>query len=179
MSRTAKIVSIEPPDPISDPRVEEILIEMNVEVLSANKKAIRSIHKWSIQLYHLCCIIGGMCFIPRGKFLTKRDIRRHSIGIASKDIILLLLNSKIWSLAPKLFHGQLVWYGVDRYVTLSHIQECIKMQMMQVKRQVSWRDDNGKMVLVDTPNTHHGDNLILLMIITGMVKCLESNILTS
>ena len=53
------------------------------------------------------------------------------------------------------------------------------MQMMQVKRQVSWRDDNGKMVLVDTPNTHHGDNLILLMIITGMVKCLESNILTS
>ena len=45
MSRTAKIVSIEPPDPISDPRVEEILMEMNVEVVSANKKAIRSIHK--------------------------------------------------------------------------------------------------------------------------------------
>ena len=88
MSRTAKIVSIEPPDPISDPRVEEILMEMNVEVMSANKKAIRSIHKWSTQLYYLCCIIGGMCFIPRGKFLTKRDIRRHSIGIASKDIIL-------------------------------------------------------------------------------------------
>jgi len=45
MSRTAKIVSIEPPDPISDPRVEEILMEMNAEVVSANKKAIRSIHK--------------------------------------------------------------------------------------------------------------------------------------
>ena len=39
MSRTAKIVSIEPPDPISDPRVEEILMEMNVEVVSANNKA--------------------------------------------------------------------------------------------------------------------------------------------
>ena len=89
MSRTAKIVSIEPPDPISDPRVEEILMEMNVEVVSANKKAIRSIHKWSIQLYYLCCIIGGMCFIPREKFLTKRDIRRQSLGILSKDIILL------------------------------------------------------------------------------------------
>ena len=88
MSRTAKIVSIEPPDPISDPRVEEILMEMNVEVVSANKKAIRSIHKWSIQLYYLCCIIGGMCFIPREKFLTKRDIRRQSLGILSKDIIL-------------------------------------------------------------------------------------------
>ena len=88
MSRTAKIVSIEPPDPISDPRVEEILMEMNVEVMSANKKAIRSIHKWSIQLYYLCCIIGGMCFIPREKFLTKRDIRRQSLGILSKDIIL-------------------------------------------------------------------------------------------
>ena len=45
MSRTAEIVSIEPPDPISDPRVEEILMEMNVEVVSVNKKAIRSIHK--------------------------------------------------------------------------------------------------------------------------------------
>ena len=88
MSRTAKIVSIEPPDPISDPRVEEILMEMNVEVVSANKKAIRSIHKWSIQLYYLCCIIGGMCFIPREKFLTKQDIRRQSLGILSKDIIL-------------------------------------------------------------------------------------------
>ena len=39
MSRTAKIVSMEPPDPISDPRVEEILMEMNVEVVSANNKA--------------------------------------------------------------------------------------------------------------------------------------------
>ena len=41
MRRTAKIVSIEPPDTISDPRVEK----MYVEVMSANKKAIRSIHK--------------------------------------------------------------------------------------------------------------------------------------
>ena len=96
MSRTAKIVSIEPPDPISDPRVEEILMEMNVEVVSANKKAIRSIHKWSIQLYYLCCIIGGMCFIPREKFFTKRDIRRQSLGILSKDIILII---SIWEIS--------------------------------------------------------------------------------
>ena len=40
MSRTAKIVSIEPPDPISDPRVEEILMEMNVEVVSAKKRPL-------------------------------------------------------------------------------------------------------------------------------------------
>ena len=33
MSRTAKIVSIEPPDPISDPRVEEILMDRAVQLI--------------------------------------------------------------------------------------------------------------------------------------------------
>ena len=50
------------------------------------------------------CIIGGMCFIPRGKFRTKQDIRRHSIGISSKDII---LSDSMWqSMWPGVvFHG--------------------------------------------------------------------------
>ena len=40
MSRTSVIVAREPPDPIIDPRVEEIIIEMNVQVRDGNNQAI-------------------------------------------------------------------------------------------------------------------------------------------
>ena len=39
MSRTVEIVAREPPDPISDPRVHEIISEVTVEVKDGNKPA--------------------------------------------------------------------------------------------------------------------------------------------